>query len=606
MSIHPRAAGRALPPLAVEALEDRTCPSITFQFDYSLDVSGFFNDPAHRAALQQAGQILGARLTDSLAAITPGGSNSWTATVQDPSTGAQVKLSNLSIPANTLLIYAGGSGFAGTTVGEGGYGGWGASGSADWFNTVQTRGQPGVLNNTDFAPWGGSITFDVRTNWYFDDGAGIGPTQTDFVSVALHELGHVLGIGTSPSWQAQISGGAFHGPASTAANGGVPPAVTPDGYHWAAGTMTAQGPPEMTPAIQVGTTKAFTTLDFATLQDIGWQVAGGIPVSAPASAATAGALPPNRPGQTVGQYDPASGTWYQYGNGTSTTFVYGAPNWIPLVGAWSGGQEGIGVYDPATATFYLRNEDSSGAPDAGQFVYGAPGWIPIVGDWNGDGKDSVGVYDPATATFYLRNEDSSGAPDAGHFRYGLPGWVPLAGKWGGTGASGIGAFDPGTATWYLRSTASAGAADAGQFQYGAPGWTPVVGDWDGNGTVTVGVVDPATATWYLRNSNSPGAPDLTPFAYGAGGWRPTVGNWAGSAGTGRAPDRAPDQALGLPLLEALPGGSASSGTPGLVQGHMPGGYCHCALCQAALARASSPLPAPPPAAPLDHLFTLLG
>jgi hypothetical protein len=40
---------------------------------------------------------------------------------------------------------------------------------------------------------------------------------------------------------------------------------------------------------------------------------------------------------------------------------------------------GIGAFDSASGTWYLRNEDSTGAPDAGQFAYGLPGWKPVTG-----------------------------------------------------------------------------------------------------------------------------------------------------------------------------------------------------------------------------------
>jgi hypothetical protein len=77
-------------------------------------------------------------------------------------------------------------------------------------------------------------------------------------------------------------------------------------------------------------------------------------------------------------------------------------------------------------------------------------------------------------TWYLRNEDSAGAPDAGVFQYGGGGWVPVVGDWSGSGQVGIGAFDPKTATWYLRSSLSSGWSDAGVFAYGGGGWQPVV------------------------------------------------------------------------------------------------------------------------------------
>jgi hypothetical protein len=197
-----------------------------------------------------------------------------------------------------------------------------------------------------------------------------------------------------------------------------------------------------------------------------------------------------------------------------------------------------GVFDPTTATWYLRNSNTAGAPDIGPFTYGAPGWTPVVGDWNGDGTVTVGVVDPKTMTWYLRNENSSGVPDvAAPFQFGLPGWIPVAGDWDGTGSWGIGAFDPSTGTWFLRNEAGPGGPDAGTFVYGAPGWTPVVGDWDGNGTFTVGVVNPngpavvgapgGTLQWFLRNSNTAGAPDIGPFSYGLSGWKPITGDWTG-------------------------------------------------------------------------------
>src|SRR5947207_2778144 len=128
----------------------------------------------------------------------------------------------------------------------------------------------------------------------------------------------------------------------------------------------------------------------------------------------------------------------------------------------------VGAFDPTTATWYLRNENSAGGADAGVFVYGGVGWRPVVGDWNGDGVTTVGVVDP-NGVWYLRNENSAGPPDvAAPFAYGAPGWIPVVGDWNGTGHTGIGMFDPSTGTWYLRNEDSPGPPDAGVFRYGAP------------------------------------------------------------------------------------------------------------------------------------------
>src|SRR5207253_3196320 len=89
-----------------------------------------------------------------------------------------------------------------------------------------------------------------------------------------------------------------------------------------------------------------------------------------------------------------------------------------------------GMFDPTTATWYLRNRNAAGSPGAGPFTYGLPGWVPVAGDWNGDGTTTLGVVDPGSMTWYLRNENSAGTPDAAPpFAYGLPGWKPVAGDW---------------------------------------------------------------------------------------------------------------------------------------------------------------------------------
>jgi hypothetical protein len=158
--------------------------------------------------------------------------------------------------------------------------------------------------------------------------------------------------------------------------------------------------------------------------------------------------------------------------------------------------------------------------------------VSVVGDWDGDGVDTIGVFDPSTATWYLKNSNGPGAPDIAPFAYGAPGWVPVAGDWDGDGIDTLGVFDPigqygqPPATWYLRNDNSPGAPNVAPFAYGGAHWTPVVGDWDGDGLTTIGVVDPLRI-WYVRNSNSSSAPDLVPFAYGAPGWLPVAGDWDG-------------------------------------------------------------------------------
>jgi hypothetical protein len=233
--------------------------------------------------------------------------------------------------------------------------------------------------------------------------------------------------------------------------------------------------------------------------------------------------------QTVGVFDPATGTWYlrnsnSLGPPDAGQFAYGAPGWFALVGDWTGdGQTGPAVVDPKTETWYIRNTNRPGAPDFTPFQFGAPGWVPLAGDWTGTGHYGIGVFDPTTATFYLRNSVSAGGADF-IFKYGAPGWRPVVGDWAGTGKWGVAVIDPTTETWYVRNTASAGPTDYTPFAFGAAGWTPVAGDWTGLGHFGIGVFSPS-GTWNLRNTVSPGRLDISPFAYGAGTWTPLAGTW---------------------------------------------------------------------------------
>jgi hypothetical protein len=283
---------------------------------------------------------------------------------------------------------------------------------------------------------------------------------------------------------------------------------------------------------------------------------------------------------TIGAFDPTTATWYlrnsnSAGPPDAGAFAYGGVGWLPVAGDWDGnGTVTVGVVDPATATWYLRNSNSGGPPDAGVFQYGLPGWVPVAGDWNHSGHTGIGMFDPSTGTWYLRNQPGPGLPDAGVFAYGGVGWIPVVGDWTGSGKATVGVVDPSTMTWYLRNRNSAGAPDFAPFAYGGVGWQPVAGDWDGNGSSTPAVVDPR-GTWYLRHSNSSGAPDVTPFAYGLGSWKPVSGDWDFPAQPLRAAARpraagAADPALDAARLQdvvaaALARLEAAGADPGLVQ-----------------------------------------
>src|SRR5262249_46818447 len=77
------------------------------------------------------------------------------------------------------------------------------------------RVQGGRLDPDRRRPWGGSITFDPTEDWYF----GIGTPaagKVDFLSFAVHELGHLIGMFRADSAKALMSNGSFTGQAAEA------------------------------------------------------------------------------------------------------------------------------------------------------------------------------------------------------------------------------------------------------------------------------------------------------------------------------------------------------------------------------------------------------
>ncbi len=252
--------------------------ALTIDIDYSLDTNGFFGVQARRDTLRDAADFFESILTDDLDAIIPDGVNSWSMNFAHPATGSLHTINNPSVAADTLVIYVGGRNLGGTRLGIGGPGGWSASGYQDWFDTLDFRGET-PNSNLDFAPWGGMLAFDsVGTNWYFDSDTSTDESfaGTDFYSVAIHEMGHILGYGTSDSWYYDVSGGYFYGADSMAVNGG-PVELYDYDAHWDDYTYSTIGgagsfEAAMGPYIASGDRQRFTDLDVAGLSDIGWDV----------------------------------------------------------------------------------------------------------------------------------------------------------------------------------------------------------------------------------------------------------------------------------------------------------------------------------------------
>jgi len=285
-SLRTASARRSAPQLTI--LEDRLTPALAFQFDYSLDTTGYFNDPIKRDALERAGSDLTSRITSTPGAITPSGTGSWQAIFSHPVTGNETKIANLNIPAGTMVIYVGGANLPGSQAGEGGPGGYFSSGTKAFQTTVATRGQSG------FASWGGSLTMDTDRNWYFGaDANGKANGQVDFHTVAVHELSHAIGLGTTNEWDALVKNGTFTGSVATQIYGSAPK-LSSDLAHFAQGTKSNGQPVSLQPTVDGSQRVSLSELDYAALADLGWQIAG-LPSSANSAGNVGTAAPPRAP-----------------------------------------------------------------------------------------------------------------------------------------------------------------------------------------------------------------------------------------------------------------------------------------------------------------------
>lgn len=253
--------------------------NIDIHFDYRYDSLGFFTgaNSSRQNLLNAAASTFESRFQESgptaLTAITPSGSNSFDVSFFQPDNGNKTGISNFSVAANQIVVFAGAHNL-GSTLAVGGRGGFVSNGSADFVDNALSRGQMGALApiKTDFGPWGGAISFNSASNWYVDSDITTAESFSgfDLYSVAVHELAHVLGFGGADSFDNLISDGSFTGRTVHALVGYNPPLAGDS--HWANGLRYLAQEAAMDPSIAAGQRKYFTELDYAAMRDIGWQV----------------------------------------------------------------------------------------------------------------------------------------------------------------------------------------------------------------------------------------------------------------------------------------------------------------------------------------------
>lgn len=298
--------------------------AINIVIDYQYDTNNFFDTDLKRDALQAAADRFSSMIATTLSESTltdnsldprisfthPGSGSSWQVSaansqVTDAIVGAsgpvaQEYRGTWNINKNEWILYAGGR-----SIGSAGIGG---TGTGTNFTTVfndgsshLNRGFRASGSASNLPVWGGAITFDNDggVNWHYDPNTAAPLGTTDFYTIAIHEIGHALGLATG--WNEWMhTGSSYNGANAIAAynadNGATETSlnlVSGTNEHWEDGTYDSIIYPYSDP-IYVGTegegnlqdllmepTANFsvtrrrielTNTDVAALEDIGWDV----------------------------------------------------------------------------------------------------------------------------------------------------------------------------------------------------------------------------------------------------------------------------------------------------------------------------------------------
>ncbi|NJR39407.1 MAG: hypothetical protein HC781_12050 [Leptolyngbyaceae cyanobacterium CSU_1_4] len=237
--------------------------SFNIQFDYRFDTQGWFT-PARRASLEAAARIWESIIADEFP-DTPVGTA--TPFVLNPQTNDYVGTNNVfttDTPIDDVTIFVGARTLGGATL---------AVGAPSGNYTNEPR-----YNGSDFEPWLGSISFNDSTNWFFDPtpntATDIPLSQTDFISTAVHEVGHILGFNRSANaFNSLVVNDSFTGANTLTANGGNPLPLQPGGAHIRDGyEFGGSGEVLMDPTSSSGGRQLPTLLDAAILDDVGYTI----------------------------------------------------------------------------------------------------------------------------------------------------------------------------------------------------------------------------------------------------------------------------------------------------------------------------------------------
>lgn len=243
--------------------------AFSIEFDYRFDTVGFFT-VERRALLEAAAEVWEERLLDDFVEIPAG----TPVAVKDPrDLDADTRVLELDAPIDDVLVFVA------------------CTNDLDLRESARTRTATLLTSRhgaefrdalerrwygQDYEPWTSSIAFGCDAPFFWDESLDsvddIPNDQQDFSSTALHELGHVLGVGTSDAYRAHITsdGDEFLGPRTVEVFGGPLP-LEPDA-HVASRISFENTRVLMDDTLSARTRVLPSRLDMALLEDIGYRV----------------------------------------------------------------------------------------------------------------------------------------------------------------------------------------------------------------------------------------------------------------------------------------------------------------------------------------------